>query len=483
MQRILVLLLVALAAPAAAQFRLPPVQPGPQGQPGQPGQPAQQGQPGQPGQQPGFGAPSPFQKPPAQAPASAPTRGPLLIDRIVAVVNKDVITQRDLNERVTVVASQLRRQNTPLPQQDVLERQVLERMITDRVQVQYANETGVRVEDLQVDRTVAMIAEQNRLSPADFRRALEREGIPYDKFRNDIREEMLIGRLREREVDSKIQIGESDIDNFLQEMDSGGKVVEYNLAHILVRVPDSASPEQIEGRLKRAQEAQTRARGGADFSQLAVSFSDAPDALAGGSMGWRAQDRLPELLVAPLAKMQPGEVTEVLRSPAGFHIVKLIERRGGDAGTFVVQQTRARHILVRVNEMVSEAESRRKIGLLRQRIVDGAKFEEIARLNSDDTASATRGGELGWVVAGDTVPEFERAMNQLKINEVSEPVRTAFGLHLIQVEERRTADLTADRKRLEARKALRDRRADEAYQEWLRQLRDRAFVQYRLDER
>ena len=471
MQRILVLLLVVFAAPAAAQFRLPPVQPGPQGPSGQQGQ------------QPGFGGPSPFQKPPAQAPAAPSARGPQLIDRIVAVVNKDVITQRDLTERTAVVMSQLRRQNTPPPPQDVLERQVLERMITDRVQVQYANETGVRVEDLQVDRTVATIAEQNRLSLADFRRALEREGIPYDKFRNDIREEMLIGRLREREVDSKIQIGESDIDNFLQEVEVAGKTVEYHLAHILVRVPDSASPEQIEGRLKRAQEAQTRARGGADFAQLAVSFSDAPDALAGGNMGWRSQDRLPELFVAPLAKMQPGDVSDVLRSPAGFHIVKLIEQRGGGSGTFAVQQTRARHILVRVNELVSEAEARRKIGLLRQRIVDGANFAEIAKLNSDDSVSATRGGELGWVVAGDLVPEFERAMNQLKIGEVSEPVRTPFGLHLIQVEERRTADLTADRKRLEARKALRDRRADEAYQEWLRQLRDRAFVQYRLDER
>jgi peptidyl-prolyl cis-trans isomerase SurA len=365
----------------------------------------------------------------------------------------------------------------------VLERQVLERMITDRVQVQFAQETGVRVEDLQVDRTVAMIAEQNKLTPAEFRRALEREGIPFDKFRSDIREEILIGRLRDREVDSKIQIAESDVDNFLQETQSGGKAVEYNLAHILVRVPESASPEQIEARLKRAQEARARARDGADFNQLAVSFSDAPDALAGGGMGWRQQDRLPELLATALADMKPGDVSEILRSPAGFHVVKLIDRRGGGEGAFVVQQTRARHILVRVNEVVSEADARRKIGLLRQRIVDGANFADLARLNSDDTVSATRGGELGWVVQGDTVPEFERAMNALKVNEVSEPVRTAFGVHIIEVLERRTADVAADRKRLEARKALRDRRADEAYQEWLRQLRDRAYVQYRLDER
>jgi len=459
-----ILALVALATPAAAQFRVP-------------GSPSSQ--PGSGGQPPGGLRPS---AQPA-SPAGAASRGPLLIDRIVAVVNRDVITQRDLNERVAVVTSQLRRQNTPLPPAEVLERQVLERMIMDRIQVQFAQETGVRIEDAQIDRTIALIAEQNKLTPAEFRRALEREGIPFDKFRSDIRDEMLIGRLREREVDGKIQIAESDVDNFLDELQSTTGAVEYNLAHILVRVPESASPEQVEARFKRAQEAQAKARSGADFAQLAVSFSDAPDALQGGGMGWRPQDRLPELIAAELAKMKPGEVTDVLRSPAGFHVVKLIDRRGGGAGSFVVQQTRARHILVRVNELVSEAEAQRKITLLRQRLVEGASFAELARLNSDDTVSAMRGGELGWVVPGDVVPEFERAMNQLKVGEISQPVRTQFGLHLIQVEDRRTADLAADRKRLEARKALRERRADEAYQDWLRQLRDRAYVEYRLEER
>ncbi len=456
--------LVALAVPAVAQFRVPG---------------SASGQAGAGGQPPGGLRPSPQ---PA-TPAGAASRGPLLIDRIVAVVNRDVITQRDLNERVAVVTSQLRRQNTPLPPIDVLERQVLERMIMDRIQVQFARETGVRIEDAQLDRTIALIAEQNKLTPAEFRRALEREGIPFDKFRADIRDEMLIGRLREREVDGKIQIAESDVDNFLDEVQNATGVVEYNLAHILVRVPESASPEQVEARFKRAQEAQAKARSGADFAQLAVSFSDAPDALQGGGMGWRPQDRLPELIAAELVKMKPGEVTDVLRSPAGFHVVKLIDRRGGGAGSFVVQQTRARHILVRVNELVSEAEAQRKIALLRQRLIEGASFAELARLNSDDTVSAMRGGELGWVVPGDVVPEFERAMNQLKVGEISQPVRTQFGLHLIQVEDRRTADLAADRKRLEARKALRERRADEAYQDWLRQLRDRAYVEYRLEER
>lgn len=465
MTRTLLVLALALAAfPAAAQFRAPTA----------PGSGIGSQWPGTP----------PTKPTPAPAPRAASARGPVLIDRIVAIVNKDVITQRDLDERVALVVSQLKRQNTPLPPAEVLERQVLERMITDRVQVQFALETGVRIDDLQLDRTVAMIAEQNRMSLPDFRRALEREGVPFDKFREDIRREIMISRLKEREVDSKIQIGESEIDNFLQEVATTPKGAEYNIAHILVTVPESASPEQIEARLKRAQEAAARAKGGADFAQVAVSFSDAADALAGGGMGWRAQDRLPELFASVLAKMKPGDVSDVLRSPAGFHVLKLVDRRGGAAeSAFVVEQTHPRHILVRVNEVVSEAEARRKIGLLRQRIVDGANFAEIARLNSDDTASASRGGDLGWVVPGDLVPQFESAMKELKLDEVSQPVRTPFGLHLIQVLERRTADVSADRKRLEARKVLRERRSDEAYQEWVRQLRDRAYVELRLEER
>ena len=469
MKRTLLLLVLAVAAaPGAAQFRVP----------GTPGSaPGPGAVPQWPGSQPAKPAPAP-------APRGAPARGPVLIDRIVAIVNKDVITQRDLEERVALVTSQLKRQKTPLPAVEVLERQVLERMIIDRVQVQFAVETGVRVDDLQLDRTVGMIAEQNRMSLADFRRALEREGVPFDKFREDIRREIMISRLKEREVDSKIQIGESEIDNFLEEVKSTPQGAEFNIAHILVSVPESASPEQIEVRLKRAQEAAARAKGGADFAQVAVSFSDAADALAGGGMGWRRQDRLPELFAATLAKMKPGDVSEVLRSPAGFHVLKLVDRRGGETGgAFVVEQTNPRHILVRVNEVVSEAEARRRIGVLRQRISDGANFAEIARLNSDDTGSATRGGDLGWVVPGDLVPEFERAMNDLKPNELSQPVRTPFGMHIIQVLGRRTADVSGDRKRLEARKVLRDRRSDEAYQEWVRQLRDRAYVEVRLDER
>jgi len=469
MRRCLMILLAAAAVPAAAQFRMPG-----SAEPGG----------GSPGIQPGGGSPGIQPRAPGAASAPSSANRSQLVDRIVAIVNKEVITQRDLAERVRIVESQLKRQGTALPPAEVLERQVLERMISDRVQVQYARDTGVRADDLQVDRTVQTIAEQNRLSMTDFRTALERQGVSYQKFRDDIRNEILISRLREREVDSKIQVAESEIDNFLQEAQGGaGGPAQFNVAHILVRVPENASPEQIDARRRRAADALAKVRSGADFSEVAVSFSDSPDALQGGNMGWRDRDRLPELFSEALARLKPGEVSDILRSPAGFHLLKLNDRRGGGGGAFVVEQAHVRHILARVGDLVAEAEARRKIALLRTRIVQGANFAEIARLNSDDTASAQRGGDLGWIVPGDLVPEFERAVAALKPGELSEPVRTTFGFHLIEVIARRTADLSVDRKRLEARKVLRERRSDESYEEWLRQLRDRAYVEYRLEER
>jgi peptidyl-prolyl cis-trans isomerase SurA len=425
----------------------------------------------------------------AQGTARPPPRVQML-DRIVAVVNAEVITQRDLSLRIVQVENQLRQGRVPAPPQEVLQRQVLERMVTERAQLQFARETGLRVDDLTLDRTIARIAENNKLSLPEFRVMLEKDGISFTRFREDIRNEIMLQRLREREVEQKIQVSEGEIDNFLAEQKSvpASANVEYNLSHILVRVPENASPEQVENRRQRAEAALKQIRGGADFREVAVSYSDAPDALQGGVIGWRPADRLPELFATALAPMKPGDISQVLRSPAGFHILRLAERRGGPPaassalGAATVEQTRARHILSRVNEKNAEADAQRKIELLRRRIEQGESFAELARLNSDD-GSAARGGDLGWILPGDTVPEFERAMNALKIGELSQPVRTPFGVHLIQVEERRTADVSSDRRRAEARRILRERRMEEAYEEWLRQLRDRAYVEYRLDER
>jgi peptidyl-prolyl cis-trans isomerase SurA len=415
----------------------------------------------------------------AQTPAPNPVT---LVDRIVAVVNNEVITSREVAERVKTVTQQLRQQRTQLPPADVLQRQVLERMIMDRLQIQLAKETALRVDDLQLDRTVARVAESNKMSLTEFRQALERDGIQFDKFREEIRNEIMLSRLREREVDNRIVVTDNEIDYFISQQ-SGSKAGanEYNLGHILLRLPDQASPEQVDKQRIRAEQALLQLREGADFAKLAVSYSDAPDALQGGAMGWRARDRLPELFTHALDEMKPGEVSGIIRSPAGFHLIKLIDVRGSGAPV-MVEQTHARHILVKTSEIVSEADAKRKLTNLRERIVNGADFGELAKLNSDD-ASSVRGGDLGWVYPGDTVPEFERVMNNLNLLQLSEPFATPFGWHLMQVLERRQADVSGERKRQEARQILRERKADEAYQEWLRQLRDRAFVEYRLEER
>jgi peptidyl-prolyl cis-trans isomerase SurA len=305
--------------------------------------------------------------------------------------------------------------------------------------------------------------------------------VPYQKFRDELRNEITIARLREREVDSKIVVSEAEIDAFLQaRQDTLGRNDEYNLGHILVRVQEQASPEQIQARQARAEEALAQIKQGADFGQVAATYSDAPEGLKGGMLGWREANRLPTLFLEAVKGMRVGEVSPVLRSPNGFHILKLVDQRG--AAPVIVQQTHARHILIRTNEIISEAEARNRLLGLRERIVNGESFAELARLQSQD-ASASKGGDLGWISPGDTVPDFERAMNQLNVNQVSEPVKTEFGWHLIQVLGRRDEDMSKERLRLTARQALLARKSDEAYQEWLRQLRDKAYVEYRSEDR
>ena len=414
-------------------------------------------------------------------PAGAAPVEPVEADRIVAVVGDEVITQYDLRQRYASALKQLQKQNTNLPPQDVLERQLLERMIMDRVQMQFARETGLKVDDAQLDQAMTRIAANNKLTPQQFRLALEKDGVNYATFREEIRGELTMVRLREREVEGKILVSDGEVDLYLANQASTGANEEYQLAHILLRAPESASPEQLQKLKLRGEQALKRAKEGASFAELAASYSDAPDALQGGDIGLRPLDRLPQLYAETAARMQPGEVSDLLRSSAGFHIIKLLAKRGG-SGPVSVQQTHARHILIRVNEIVSETEARRKMENLRERLVNGGDFAELARLYSQD-GSAGKGGDLGWISPGDTVPEFERAMDALKDNELSPVVQTPFGMHLIQVLERRQRDVSEERKRAVARQALRERRLDESYQEWLRQLRDRAYVEIRLDEK
>ena len=421
-------------------------------------------------------------------PAYAQTRRaqPTEVDRIVAVVNDEAITAFELRTRLATVERQLRGQNVQLPPQDVLEKQLLERMITDRVQLQFAKETGLRISDIELDASIRRIAEGNRLSLQDFRVTLEKDGIPWTKFREEIREEIVLSRLRDREVESRIVISDGEIDNYLANPDQGGDTgnIEVQTAHIVVRVPEQASPDQLMRIGARAQAALDQIRRGDSFAKVAASYSDAPDGLTGGAMGTRPLDRLPALYADAVKKLKPGETSDILRSPAGFHIVTLIARQGGGGAKPVValKQTRARHILIKVNELVSETEARRKLVALKERLDNGADFAELARLHSNDL-SAAKGGDLGWLYQGDTVPDFEKAMDRLTINQTSEPVQSPFGFHLIQVLERRTEDATAERQRLTARQVLRERKSDEAYQDWVRQMRDRAYVEYRAEDR
>lgn len=406
---------------------------------------------------------------------------PVEVDRIVAVVNNEVVTALQLRARVDQAVRQLQRQGVELPPAAVLERQLLERLIVERAQLQLARETSLRVDDATLERAIDRIAANNRLSVEQLREALAKDGVAWSRFRDEIRTEILLTRLREREVDSKVVVTDAEIDNFLASNPDAFSGQEFEVAHILLRAPEQASPQQIEALRARAEGVMARLRSGEDFARVAAEVSDAPDGLSGGSLGWRPLDRLPALFAEVVRNMRPGETSQILRSASGLHIVRLVDRRGGgDAAVAKLEQTRARHILIRTSEVLSDADAEARLLGIRERVVNGVDFGELAKASSADL-SAAKGGDLGWLNPGDTVPEFERAMNALQPGEVSAPVKSPFGWHLIQVVERRVQDVTDERKRNAARAALRDRKAEEAYEDWLRQLRDSTYVDLRLE--
>jgi peptidyl-prolyl cis-trans isomerase SurA len=399
------------------------------------------------------------------------------LNYIVAVVNDEVITRKELDQRYDEVVQSLARQNTPLPPRETLEKQLLERMITELALQQHARNTGVRVDPTQVERALQRIAAQNKLDMAGLQAAVEKDGQSLDTMRNTIRNEILIARARERDVDNRVTVTDSEIEGYLQTQAQQGVETEYNFSHILITVPENAPPEEIQARRARAEEIIRMLAQGADFAQLSASYSDASNALQGGAFGWRPSGKLPSLFVDALKPLQPGQVSPILKSGNGFHILKLIDKRGLDA-TLSVTQTHARHILIKTNELTSESDARSRLLQLKERIDNGVPFEQLARQYSDD-GSAAKGGDLGWINPGDTVPEFERAMNALKDGEVSGPVQSPFGWHLIQVLARRNQDVTQERQRLTARQAIRERKAEEAFQDWVRQIRDSAYVELR----
>jgi peptidyl-prolyl cis-trans isomerase SurA len=404
------------------------------------------------------------------------------MDRIVAIVDQTVITEQELESRIVSLSAQLKKQGTELPEASILRKQILERLISDALQLQYAAQTGIKVDDTQLDKTLERIAEQNKLTVREFYDALNQDGISVRKFRSDIRNEIIIARLREREVESRVNVSESEIDNYLTTQASTNQNQdEYEISHILIRVPEDAATEDVQKAKAKVDEILAALASGTSFAKVSASFSDAPNALEGGNIGWKQSAQMPALFLDALKAMQKGEVSAALRSPNGFHILKLTDKRGGSS-PLIIEQTHARHILIKLSEVMSEKDAKSKMDGIKERLDNGEKFEVLARQFSED-GTASNGGDLGWVNPGDTVPQFEKAMNNLKPNEISEPVLSPFGWHVIQVLERKKQDMSKEAARLKARQEIRARKADEAYQDWIRELRDRAFVELRLEDK
>ena len=414
---------------------------------------------------------------------AAQTAPDAALDRIVAIVNDDVIAWSELEVRLEKVREQLRSSGTAAPPPHALRRQVLERLILTRLQLQLARDSGIRIDDDRLNRTLLRIAEQNELTLREFRDALERDGYEFAKFREEIREEIMISEVRKRQVENQINISERDVDDHLATMEGRGTDADrhrYRIAHILIAVPDGASSEEIAEARARAGRVLGEVRAGADFANMAVTHSDGQQALEGGDLGWRQASDLPTMFGDAVVRLEAGGVTEPIRSASGFHLVKLVDKRGSERR--MVRQTRARHILVVLDELTDDAGARRQLSALRERIVNGQDFGELARVHSDDPGSAPKGGELGWIDPGNTVPVFERMMDSLDAGALSEPFKSQYGWHVVQVLERRERDGTETSRRAEALRTLRARKIEENTQAWVRRVRDEAYVEYRLDE-
>ncbi|NEV62055.1 peptidylprolyl isomerase [Thiorhodococcus minor] len=402
------------------------------------------------------------------------------LDAIVAVVNDDVIVQSELDREIDLVIPQLQRQGTAIPPRPQLEKQVLDRLILKRLQQQRAKDLGISVDDAALVEAMANIASRNGLSLEELEATLEAGGIRFEDFREDTRSQILTSRLQSQEVVKKIQVTDREVDIFLEKESS--RLVEreqVRLQHILIALPEDASAQQVKAAEDKAKRLVAKLRAGANFAEVAVRESDGRNALDGGNLGWFEMGAVPSLVSDLAYSLAEGEVSDPLRSPSGFHIIKMREIKAATPEN--VTQTQARHILIRTNEIVSDDDAKRRLNQLRQRVIGGDDFATLARAHSDDTGSALKGGDLGWVNPGDTVPDFEERMNALPVNGVSEPFESPFGWHIVQVLERRSQDTSDEIMRIKAREALQRRKAEETTEEWLRQLRDEAYIEIRLD--
>ncbi len=412
---------------------------------------------------------------------SAPTAHSRPIDRIIAVVNDDVITESEFQNQLRSVRRELRARNAEVPPKSIFNRQVLERMVAEKIQLQRAKRLGITVSDDAVEAALRDLSARNNMTLPELQRALASEGVAYDSFRENVKTQLIIRRLIDREVMSRIAVSAEEIEGFVnsQNNQSSG-VTEINISHILIGIPESAASTTIGSQRKKAEAVLARINSGMDFEQAAITYSQASNALEGGSLGWRTTGQLPELFVDAIRGLRSGQVSEILQSSNGFHILKLNARRGGMQNTVV--QTKVRHILIKRDQFLSAKEARQRIVRLRRRIQSGADFAELARDHSEDPLSSINGGDLGWVNPGETVEAFEQAMRALPKGALSDPVSTPFGVHLIQVLDRREVESDTDVGRNKALAQIRARKSDERYERWLRQLRDEAYVEYKFNE-
>jgi len=403
------------------------------------------------------------------------------LNRIVAIVNDDIIMSSQLEAAITDIVAQLQEKGTPIPEQSVLVRQVLERLVMETLQLDLAEANGITVDDATLNEEARSLAAQSNLTLTEFREVLEGQGFSYADFREKLRKELLIQQVRRQMVGSRITVNEQEIDNMLAALKSSGQGdVEYHLGHILVAIPEGAGPDEISAAEQRANNIIERLRNGASFTDVAIAESDAQSALEGGDIGWRSLGQMPSLFVEPLETMQVGDVSDLIRSPGGYHIIKLLEKRGDER--HIVAQTKARHILLKPDEINSDEAVRLRIEQLMVRLENGEDFATLARAHSQDPLSAARGGDLGWLSQGDTVPEFEDQMNSLEPGQLSKPFKSQFGWHLVQVMERRDHDSTEEYERNKVRQLIRSRKYDEELFLWLRRLRDESYVDYRIDD-
>ena len=402
------------------------------------------------------------------------------LDRIVAIVEDDVILEHELDREAAAVSDKLRSTNVMMPPEFVLKKQVLERMIVDKLQRQLAARSGIQVSDEMLRNSVADIATRNNMSVERFKQELANQGMDYKAFEENLRNEIIINQLRGREIGSRIKVTDAEVDHYLETQGSASSSnMQYHLGHILISVPSGASASTIQKAKDRAEQVVVELRNGKDFRETAISVSDDDNALKGGDLGWRSMGQIPTLFTDIVKTMQQGDISDPIRSPSGFHIIKMLETEG--SVQHIITKTKVRHILIKTNELIDDAEAQKRLWALKERIIDGDDFATLARSHSDDKGSAINGGSLDWVSPGALVPPFEQAMNKLDINEISNPVQTQFGWHIIQVLGRENQDNSDQFRRDRVRDEIRKRKVEEETELWLRRLRDEAYVEINLD--